>query len=174
METICVNLFGGPGSGKSSTSAGIFHLLKKQHINCELITEYAKDKVWLNDQATLSVQPYVSAKQLIATEKLNNKVDVMITDSPLLLGTIYADSWGTDNFLKCLHEWHNRYNNLNIFLKRNEEHFSRNGRNHDLEESIKIDEKIKNILQKYIFYLVLHDLSFSHHLTGFLQVLHID
>lgn len=41
-----INLFGGPSAGKSTLAAGVFYNLKCMGINCELITEYPKDKVW--------------------------------------------------------------------------------------------------------------------------------
>lgn len=41
--TIYVNLYGGPGSGKSTTAAGVVSQLKLLSINAELVTEYAKD-----------------------------------------------------------------------------------------------------------------------------------
>lgn len=43
---LVINLFGGPSTGKSTTAAEIFVYLKKKKINCEYITEYAKDKTW--------------------------------------------------------------------------------------------------------------------------------
>lgn len=48
MDTNClvVNLFGVPGAGKSTGAAYIFSQLKMAGINAELITEFAKDKVW--------------------------------------------------------------------------------------------------------------------------------
>lgn len=45
-KTLVINLFGAPGSGKSSGAAYIFSQLKKLGIDCELVTEYAKDKCW--------------------------------------------------------------------------------------------------------------------------------
>ena len=41
-----VNLFGVPGAGKSTGAAYIFSRLKMEGVNCELVTEFAKDKVW--------------------------------------------------------------------------------------------------------------------------------
>ena len=38
-----INLFGGPGTGKSTGAAYIFAKLKMCGVNCELITEFAKD-----------------------------------------------------------------------------------------------------------------------------------
>lgn len=55
MKTpIVINLFGGPGSGKSTGAAYIFSQLKMKGINCELITEYAKDKTWEKNFVALS------------------------------------------------------------------------------------------------------------------------
>ena len=45
-NTLVVNLYGAPGSGKSTGAAYIFAKLKMLGVNCELITEFAKDKVW--------------------------------------------------------------------------------------------------------------------------------
>ena len=45
---IVVNLFGVPSAGKSTGAAYIFSRLKMEGINAELITEFAKDKVWEN------------------------------------------------------------------------------------------------------------------------------
>ena len=43
---IVVNLFGPPGSGKSTGAAYIFSKLKMAGINAELVDEFAKAKVW--------------------------------------------------------------------------------------------------------------------------------
>jgi len=43
---IVVNLFGAPGAGKSTGAAYIFAMLKLMDLNVELITEFAKDKVY--------------------------------------------------------------------------------------------------------------------------------
>ena len=43
---LVVNLFGAPGAGKSTGAAYIFSQLKMAGINAELVTEFAKDKVW--------------------------------------------------------------------------------------------------------------------------------
>ena len=39
---IVVNLFGGPGCGKSTTAAWLFNQLKERGINCEYVTEFPK------------------------------------------------------------------------------------------------------------------------------------
>ena len=46
MSALVINLFGGPGCGKSTIAALLFGKLKQNGINCEMALEYAKDKVW--------------------------------------------------------------------------------------------------------------------------------
>lgn len=46
---LVVNLFGVPGAWKSTGAAHVFSQLKMKGINAELITEFAKDKVWENN-----------------------------------------------------------------------------------------------------------------------------
>ena len=50
-ETLVVNLFGGPGTGKSTMMAGIFAKLKSLGYEC---LEFAKELVWENRLETFS------------------------------------------------------------------------------------------------------------------------
>ena len=62
-KTIVCNLFGPPGAGKSTLAAYVFAKLKMMGVNCELVTEFAKDKVWEKNNEALSNQIYIFAKQ---------------------------------------------------------------------------------------------------------------
>lgn len=146
-ETLVINLIGGPGSGKSTCASGIFYELKKLGINCELSLEFAKDKVWEESYSVLSDQLYVFGKQYHKLFRLKNKVDVIITDSPLVI-SIHYNKMTSNHFNNLVVEQYHTFNNLMYFIKRGETYQSE-GRMQTLEESEMIDSDIKNILHTY-------------------------
>ena len=144
---VVVNLFGGPGSGKSTTCAGVFSKLKLAGVNCEMALEYVKDKIWENSLNVLDDQIYVFGKQFHRLNCLKDKADVIITDSPILLSIIYNKEMS--NYLDDLIvEQFRKFNNLNYYLVRDES-FNQTGRIHNLEESVEKDNQIKIMLNKY-------------------------
>jgi hypothetical protein len=141
---IVVNLFAGPGSGKSTTCAGVFSKLKLAGVNCEMALEYAKDKVWENSLDVLNDQIYVFGKQLHRINRLKDKVDVIITDSPLLLSIIYNCEENKIFDALVIDQFH-RLDNLNYYVVRDDS-FNPKGRVQNHEESIEKDDQIKNLL----------------------------
>lgn len=144
---IVVNLFAGPGSGKSTTCAGVFSKLKLAGVNCEMALEYAKDKVWENSLDVLDDQIYVFGKQLHRIKCLKDKVDVIITDSPILLSSIYNKE-ESNYFDDLIVEQFRKFNNINYYVVRDES-FDMTGRIHNHEESLEKDDQIKALLSKY-------------------------
>lgn len=142
---IVINLFGGPGSGKSTTAAGIFFKLKLMGVNCELVTEYAKDMVWREmSQSAFEDQLYITAKQNHRLERLRNKVDIAITDSPLLLSLIYSEeNYLEGKFKDMVSSLWNKYENYNFFIVRRKK-YNPIGRNQTEKESDKISLDIRN------------------------------
>ena len=157
MKTLVINLFGGPGSGKSTGAAYIFSQLKTKGFDCELVTEFAKDKVWEDNKEVFKNQFYITGKQSFKISRCNGKVNIIITDSPILLGAIYEDS---KKFKAAVLEEFNKYRNLNFFIIRQKE-YNPNGRNQTEEEAKLIDEKILNYLNenKVNYTLCLGDIS---------------
>jgi DNA helicase HerA-like ATPase len=144
MKTLVINLFGGPGSGKSTVASSIFSELKWNGVNCELATEYAKDKVWERSTSVLDDQIYVFGKQHHRIFILNNEVDVIVTDSPFLLSVIY-DSEKRPTLKKLVIEEFLKFNNMNFFLKRSKD-YNPLGRLQTEDGAKFIDNKVNELL----------------------------
>jgi nicotinamide riboside kinase len=120
-KTICVNLWGSPGCGKSTVAAGVFYELKRKMVNIELVCEYAKDLIWSETTNLLTNQVHILGEQHNRMFHLKDKVDVIVTDSPFLMGVIYADySIISPSFEKFVVDEFNRPEiiNLNFLIKR--------------------------------------------------------
>lgn len=124
--------------------AHCFAELKWKGYDCEMTPEYAKIKVWEESYNILNNQFYVSAKQYHSLKRLNGKVDIILTDSPILLGLFYGKDEPSE-FKDLLIKYHHSFNNLNIVLQR-EKHFNPNGRLHSEQESKLIDKEIEKIV----------------------------
>ena len=146
MGALVVNLFGGPGCGKSTAAALLFGKLKQHGINCEMALEYAKDKVWEESLRTLDDQIYIFGKQLHKIWRLNDKVDVIITDSPLLFSIIYDKENNIDLKYLVISTF-NRFNNFNCLLRRQTE-YQQEGRYQNETEAKQLDEDITNLLEE--------------------------
>lgn len=145
---IVVNMFGGPGCGKSTGAAYVFAMLKMHGVNCELSTEFAKDKTWESNNKALECQPYVFGKQCYRLDRCADQVDVIVTDSPLFLSMVYNRDIGIENeFSKMVLKKFNEFDNINFFLKRLKE-YNPKGRSQTLEEAKQLDEKIERLLKK--------------------------
>ncbi len=142
---IVVNLFAGPGSGKSTTCAGVFAKLKLAGVNCEMALEYAKDKVWEESNKVLDDQIYVFGKQLHRIFRLKDKVDVVITDSPILLSIIY-DKTRNKYFSDLVLNQFNNFDNRNYFIERTTV-YNPKGRLQTEDEAKEIDKVLLDLLK---------------------------
>lgn len=149
-KTIVVNLFGGPGAGKSTAALGVTYKLKLNGVNCEYASEYAKDLVWREDMESLKNQIHIYGKQHEKHFHLKNKVDVIVTDSPAIMGLLYCDWEQVSPSLRQLAiDEFNRDDvvNLNFMLKRSEERaYDPNGREQTEEEAKQKDRDVKALL----------------------------
>lgn len=144
-KTIAINFYGGPGSGKSSMAARIFSELKSLELDIELVTEYAKDKVWEEAYKVFECQLFVCANQVYKMFVVSKHVDIIITDSPIIMGSAYNNG---DKLLdSILVREHKKYNNINIFLNRTKKYNPKGRYQTELEAKGK-DVLIKNILKK--------------------------
>ena len=146
---ILINLFGVPSAGKSTGSAYIFSQLKLRGINAELVTEFAKDKVYEESKEVFNNQAYIFGKQYFRISRCQDKVDVVITDSPLLLSVFYNNSelLGKE-FESLVCKVFNSYDSLNYLLLRDKP-YNPIGRFQTEEESNALAQPMKDMLNKY-------------------------
>jgi len=141
-----INMWAGPGTGKSTTSSGLFNIMKLQQYSVELITEYAKQLVWERQHpTTFSNQLLLLAKQEQKQKILVEQVDYCITDSPILMCLSYMPQDYYSSFPLLTKEIFDSYENYNFFLKRVKAYDPR-GRNQTYEEALEKDQEIKNLL----------------------------
>lgn len=146
---IVVNLFGAPGAGKSTGAAYIYAKLKMNGVNAELVTEYAKDKTWENNSEVFKNQAYIFGKQYFRLSRLDGKVDVVITDAPLLNSAFYNESsvLGKD-FNRVVRRTFDSYSNMNYFVFRNKP-YNPAGRSQTMEQSDQMAYAFKRKLSSY-------------------------
>lgn len=147
MKTKVINLYGAPGAGKSTGAAYIFCKLKLAGVECELVREYAKELVWAESEE-IENQADIFSEQLFRQAILEKKVQYIITDSPLLLSIIYNSNpyLEISGFYEEVEDVYNYFENINYFVNRTKQ-FNPNGRVQDSpEESDKIANKIKGLL----------------------------
>lgn len=154
-KTRVVNLYGGPGTGKSTTAAGVFNVLKKTGVNIEYVQEYAKDLAWEFAQDIretgkspkhFQAQEMIFAQQNWRMRRLDGQVDLIVTDGPFVLGLAYLNiDFPMPSLRKVLLEAHSCYDNLDIFLERCKPYNSA-GRSQTEAEAKELDGVIKSIL----------------------------
>ena len=154
-NTIVVNLYGGQGTGKSTTMAGIFHYLKNNGVDCEMTPEFAKECVWEGRKETFQDELYLFAKQNHRLQRVNGKVDVVITDHPLLMGMVYNDYYKpisdvcwNQSFGDLVFNTYYQYNNVNYMLERVKP-YNPNGRNETEDEAKSFDKLFVSYLNKF-------------------------
>lgn len=151
-----VNLFGGPGIGKSSIASGITYKLKKKHITCDNPYEFPKSLAWDENHSAIQDQLYVLANQHRGIVKSFGKVDYIVLDSPILLSLVYRSVYqGTkypstlyqsEYFDKLVLDIHNQYDCINIVLRRGDGNHNEKERYQSLEESKQLDYQIEKVL----------------------------
>jgi hypothetical protein len=151
--SLIINLFGGPGIGKSTQAAGLFTEMKKQHMDVELTYEFPKVMAWEENYSAVKDQFYITANQHRNISRLYGKVKYIIVDSPIILGMVYKDRYSkipeypgmfyNESFDRFIIDLFKSYNSLNIILKRDDASYSEIGRFQNLKESKEIDNDIK-------------------------------
>ena len=146
---LLINIYGSPATGKSYTAENLVVLLKENGIECELVTEYATELIRQGQAEKLKNQVAVTSEQIRRQQEAFNKADIVITDSPAALGVIYSPDEQKAEVAQLV-EQSKTTPYINILLRHNHESleaFSMNGRIHNKEQSLAVQDKIIDLLQ---------------------------
>jgi thymidylate kinase len=148
MNTIIINLIGGPCCGKSTIASELFSRLKKMGIKCELCTEYIKERIYEENQTIAKEQiALFGAEHYTIWNKLG-KVDVIIKDGSFINNIIYKAE-ENKHFDDLIISEYKKFWNLDFFIKRGNIEFETYGRIHNLKQSKELDKIIKETYDSY-------------------------
>lgn len=144
---IKINLFAGPGSGKTTVALYVTAILSKKGYYVDIANEAAKN--WVYDGVDLTksdeiIQLKIFNEQLSKEQLLlKGGLDFVICDSPLLLNAYFSKI----PYLIDLSLKNSNNDDFNFWIERyNQEHFNDNGRSHNIIQSKRIDNELKNFI----------------------------
>jgi len=143
-----INLWGGPGTGKSTTAAGLFNVLKHWGFKVELVTEVAKDLTYGKDWGSLKNQLLVLGLQDQRLRRLVGQVDWAITDSPLPTGMAYMSEEYENWLPAAVRGAYDRYENYDFMLRRVKP-YETYGRNETEHQALLKDMELRDIFTTF-------------------------
>lgn len=160
--TVVINLFGGPGCGKTTLAHELTAAISRSGLICEYVPEYAKELTWDtlsgDDEiataarsalgSSIEQQRIVHDEQMRRIDRPYGFVDAIVTDSPAIISWAYSS--GTEAELNEFHDYmlHEfmRHRNLNLLVRR-EIPYEQIGRNEDEMAAKHKDEIMQEILK---------------------------
>ena len=154
-KTLVINLFAGPRAGKRTCAWQLADELTRLGYRVEYIPKYSKELL-LDDRmdmldGSLEHQQMIFKEQNRRIQRMSGKVDIVITDSPLLLSSLYCKEHSKE-FDQAVRENFLGYDNFNLFVNRGNVN-EQGGNSQSQDKNRAIDEKINNYLHSHeIFY----------------------
>lgn len=147
-----INIYAGPGSGKSTKAARLFSDLKLLHLPVEQVTEVAKEWVAIGRDITDYDQVVVFSEQMERELRYLRRGWDVVTDSPLLQQVAYMrrDGCKFEGSLGDLCRFfENDFPSINIFLDRSDIPYNETARWQNLEQAKHLDALILSVLKDY-------------------------
>ena len=153
MASVLINLIGSPSVGKSTLAGRLFAKLKDMELNADISPEYVKQWVYRGQNVRPYDQMYIFGKEVYRQSQLFNSVDIIISDSPVLLTAFYHLYVNGDNALrevcKDFYDMAERLDGvkvLNFFLTRKKK-YQDVGRFHSKEQADEIESLLRCFLR---------------------------
>jgi len=150
-----INFFGAPGTGKTVLAHETFAHFKKRNRNCELVTELAREWAYIDRSIQSMDQIYLFASQMNREDSIlsRDKVEFLITDSPLLLNCWYSNRQNPvfcDSLSPLVRLFDNRFPPVNFFCPVNHSYkFDQEGRHFSKEDSVKFSESMLDFVTAF-------------------------
>lgn len=143
-----INLYGGPGTGKSTLAARVFVELRRQGISCALVTEWIK--MWAYEGRVIQGfdQIFSFANQMHSEEESLRYAGMIITDSPLFLQCMYADKHAkivASDLWNIARSYESMYPSISFYIERSGS-YEQHGRWENEEQATQMDAYIKDRL----------------------------
>lgn len=163
-----INLWGAPGSGKSTIAAGLYHHMKVHGYSVELINEYAKQMVWERRHPDhFKNQLYITSKQHNKQMHLHtHNIDICITDSPLPLGLLYTPDVYFPSYESLVWEIYDSFDNFNVVLNPTHQ-YQPIGRNQTEEQSKQLQQQMLELMNSNGIPYKMYNTHFYSHLDVF-------
>ena len=154
--TLLIDIYGGPSSGKSTTSLALTSLLKLyldqysgSTMRVEYVSEAAQGFVWESGSLMLANQARLFGEQFRRLERLRGKVDIIVSDSPLWLCAYYGrpDLYPQPAWSEVIRAHYQHFAVLPILVNR-VGRFETEGRVHDETASTEAHEAIAAIARR--------------------------
>jgi predicted ATPase len=144
---VVVEIYGGPGTGKTTFSAELYGALKRTGLHVTLVTEEATTCIQANDMVGLTCQAYLLGASARRLRQVATSYDVVVMEAPLLLNPVY-DRDRSPALRALAEEEHRRYRNLPLLLSPlPREQFTTAGRVHDADSAATQHQAIETYLE---------------------------
>lgn len=144
---LIVNFYAGPGAGKTTVALELTAELKKAGFNVEYVPEYAKELVLENKTELLKDQQHVIDEQYRRLDRFRDSVDVIVTDSPLLLGQVYGEGRISAEYHNQIRSYYDSFDNFNLWVTRGNEAYQQAGRVESAEQAKELDGRIMSMIK---------------------------
>jgi len=145
-DCIVINFIGGPGVGKSIITAETFAKLKRKFVAAEISPEYIKKKIREGSLKAVQSQIYIFGKQQYQLFTTKDEVDVIVTDSPFILSSIY-DVTNCNELRALVMKEFNKYHNVVYYIERDDKiPYEQEGRYQDEDGAKEVDTSVKDFL----------------------------
>lgn len=157
FNTLHVNFWGNPGVGKSALAGELYGQLNGKGYLAELVQDYAKEldyrgELFGKDRRTgedvETEQMIISAEQFRRESEYEDLVQVIVTDSPVLQGTVFAPAHYRNELSNILKQLTAGWNSMDILLVRDVRlNYQSRGRIQNSEESIALRPEIESVIR---------------------------